>query len=62
LPKSIIKNLRINLYDAFAHELHGGNVAGVVYCEAPLAAELMQRLAAELAAPTTGFVSREPNG
>ncbi|WP_263434653.1 PhzF family phenazine biosynthesis protein [Comamonas odontotermitis] len=50
------------MYDAFACELHGGNVAGVVYCEAPLATRLMQHLAAELAAPTTGFVSRESNG
>jgi trans-2,3-dihydro-3-hydroxyanthranilate isomerase len=44
------------LYAAFAAAPFGGNVAGVVYDSAGLDSALMQRLAAELGAPTTGFV------
>jgi PhzF family phenazine biosynthesis protein len=44
------------LYAAFAAEPFGGNIAGVVYDDDSLTPELMQRLAADLGAPTTGFV------
>jgi trans-2,3-dihydro-3-hydroxyanthranilate isomerase len=43
------------LYDAFAARRFGGNVAGVVICEAAIAPPLMQAIASELGAPTTGF-------
>lgn len=48
--------LDVRLYDSFAAAPHGGNVAGVVYSPRDLDASTMQRLAAELGAPTTGFV------
>lgn len=55
-------NVQIRLYDAFATQLRGGNVAGIVYCEpSPLPDVVMQQIAAELAAPTTGFI-REVEG
>jgi trans-2,3-dihydro-3-hydroxyanthranilate isomerase len=44
------------LYDSFAVRRFEGNVAGVVVTGQPLNGALMQRIAAELAAPTTGFV------
>ncbi len=44
------------LYDSFAAARFGGNVAGVVFLEQPAEAEWMQGIAAELGAPTTGFV------
>jgi trans-2,3-dihydro-3-hydroxyanthranilate isomerase len=44
------------LYDSFATRRFGGNVAGVVLTEIPLAPAVMQHIAAELGAPTTGFV------
>ncbi|MEZ5627015.1 MAG: PhzF family phenazine biosynthesis protein [Rhodocyclaceae bacterium] len=47
------------LYDAFAEHRFGGNVAGVVLLDAPVPDDAeLQALAAELAAPTTGFVER----
>ena len=45
------------LYGSFARERAGGGVAGVVITGTPLAAEVMQRVAAEFAAPTTGFIA-----
>ena len=48
--------LEVRLYDAFAAAPTGGNVAGVVYAEPDVDAATMQHLAAELGAPTTGFV------
>lgn len=46
----------VYLYDSFAAQRFGGNVAGVVFLEQPAAAEWVQGIAAELGAPTTGFV------
>lgn len=47
------------LYDAFAEHRFGGNVAGVVLLDPPVPDDAeLQALAAELAAPTTGFVER----
>jgi len=43
------------LYDAFAARRFAGNVAGVVISEAAIAPSLMQDIASELGAPTTGF-------
>jgi trans-2,3-dihydro-3-hydroxyanthranilate isomerase len=45
------------LYGSFARGQEGGGVAGVVITGTPLAPGVMQRVAAEFAAPTTGFVS-----
>jgi trans-2,3-dihydro-3-hydroxyanthranilate isomerase len=44
------------LYDAFPAAPFGGNVAGVVLVEPPTSSWWLQQVAAELAAPTTGFV------
>ena len=43
------------LYDSFATRRFGGNVAGVVVTKTPMAPSLMQDIASELGAPTTGF-------
>ncbi len=43
------------LYDSFATRPFGGNVAGVVISETAIASSLMQDIATELGAPTTGF-------
>jgi PhzF family phenazine biosynthesis protein len=51
-----MKELDIFLYDSFTHALFGGNVAGVVLDAHGLQADTLQRIAAELAAPTTSFV------
>jgi trans-2,3-dihydro-3-hydroxyanthranilate isomerase len=43
------------LYDAFAARRFGGNVAGVVISQTAISPALMQNIASELGAPTTGF-------
>ena len=51
-----VEEIPFALYDSFAARRFGGNVAGVVMVH-PLPADLvMQAIAAELGAPTTGFV------
>jgi len=51
-----VEEIPFALYDSFAARRFGGNVAGVVVVH-PLPADLvMQAIAAELGAPTTGFV------
>ena len=37
----------------------GGNITGVVYDDVGLAVNQMRRIAADLGAPTTGFVRRK---
>src|SRR5512138_2040522 len=54
--------LDARLYAAFAAAPSGGNVAGVVYDPVGLPAEVMQGLAADLGAPTTGFVRAVGSG
>ncbi len=49
-------SLDVRLYAAFAAAPVGGNLAGVVYDAIGASTELLQRLAAELGAPTTAFV------
>lgn len=44
------------LYDSFPARRFGGNVAGVVFLDSPAPRGWPQHIAAELAAPTTGFV------
>jgi PhzF family phenazine biosynthesis protein len=44
------------LYDSFPARRFGGNVAGIVLLERPASPVWMQHVAAELGAPTTGFV------
>lgn len=54
-----MRTLKCFLYDAFAQARFGGNVAGVVLLDEPLPDDAcLQALAAELNAPTTGFVQR----
>ena len=48
--------LKTFLYDAFSSKRFGGNVAGVVILEEDLKDSELQNLAAEINAPTTGFV------
>lgn len=48
--------LGVYLYDAFTDHPFGGNAAGVVLDAATLDPQSMQRIAAELNAPTTGFL------
>lgn len=47
--------IRFELYDSIATRRFAGNVAGVVISATPIAASLMQDIASELGAPTTGF-------
>jgi PhzF family phenazine biosynthesis protein len=49
-------DVQVFLYDSFTHETFGGNPAGVVLDAISLGPETMQKIAAELNAPTTGFV------
>ena len=49
-------NLKTFLYDAFSSKRFGGNVAGVVILQEDLKDSHLQKLAAEINAPTTGFV------
>lgn len=46
----------VSLYESFAREPFGGNVAGVVLCDTLPDARTMLGLARDLAAPTTGFL------
>lgn len=57
-----MRSLDVRIYAAFAAGPSGGNLAGVVYDSEGLATDVMQRLAAELAAPTTGFVRELGDG
>jgi PhzF family phenazine biosynthesis protein len=47
--------ISFELYDSFATRRFGGNVAGVVLLKRWLPASVMQRIARELGAATTGF-------
>jgi PhzF family phenazine biosynthesis protein len=49
--------LPVRLYASFAAQPGGGNIAGVVYDEVGLRDSEMQQIAADLNAPTTGFVT-----
>jgi trans-2,3-dihydro-3-hydroxyanthranilate isomerase len=48
------------LYDSYAARRFGGNVAGVVVSATTIAPCLMQQIARELGAPTTGFAHAGP--
>jgi PhzF family phenazine biosynthesis protein len=54
--------LIVSLYESFAAAPFGGNVAGVVLLGEPLPEAIMQGIAGDLAAPTTGFVTVEGPG
>jgi 3-hydroxyisobutyrate dehydrogenase len=49
------REIQFDLYDSFAGRRFGGNVAGVVICDNALPVAVMQDIACELGAPTTGF-------
>lgn len=57
-----MRRLPVRLYAAFAARPDGGNIAGVVYDDHGLTPLERQRLAADLGAPTTGFVRRLGDG
>jgi trans-2,3-dihydro-3-hydroxyanthranilate isomerase len=52
-----MREARVFLYESFAAERFGGNVAGVVLLEEPQGDEWLQGVASTLGAPTTGFVT-----
>ena len=60
--RSKMTRLQVALYDAFSATVFGGNVAGVVPRAEGLSDLQMQQVAAELAAPTTGFAVELPEG
>jgi trans-2,3-dihydro-3-hydroxyanthranilate isomerase len=62
LPNLTVQQHQIpfELYDSFATRQFGGNVAGVVVSKTPIASSLMQDVASELGAPTTGFAYAGP--
>lgn len=49
-------DIQVYLYDAFTQQTFGGNPAGVVLDAVGLSPKIMQKIASELKAPTTGFV------
>jgi PhzF family phenazine biosynthesis protein len=49
----------IGLFESFASRPFGGNLAGVVVSESEIDHTIMLGLASDIAAPTTGFVSRD---
>lgn len=51
-----METLPVHLYAAFAADESGGNMGGVVFEDTPLWPAARQRIAADLGAPTTGFV------
>jgi|GEM_PF-254354 len=53
-------SVSVQLYDAFSEIPFGGNVAGVVLDASTLSERVMQSIASEIAAPTTGFVIEKP--
>ncbi|MBX9587787.1 MAG: PhzF family phenazine biosynthesis protein [Hyphomonadaceae bacterium] len=57
-----MRSLPVRFYASFAAEAFGGNIAGVVYDDAGLKAAEMQRIAADLSVPTTGFVRSQGKG
>jgi trans-2,3-dihydro-3-hydroxyanthranilate isomerase len=54
----LILPIEVRLYASFAASDHGGNIAGIVYDRVELSSSQMQAIAADLGAPTTGFVRR----
>jgi trans-2,3-dihydro-3-hydroxyanthranilate isomerase len=50
-----VNEIPFALYDSFATQQFAGNVAGVIVLDSPLPERIMQAVAAELGAPTTGF-------
>lgn len=56
-----MRALPVRLYSSFAARPFGGNIAGIVYDEVGLDTADMQGIAADLGAPTTGFVKCRSN-
>lgn len=52
-----MKNIIVKLFDAFTDQVFCGNIAGVVTKADGLSNNEMQKIASELNAPTTGFVT-----
>lgn len=57
-----MRSIEAQLFDVFSDLPFGGNVAGVVPAADGLSLHEMQGIAAELAAPTTGFVTSRDDG
>jgi trans-2,3-dihydro-3-hydroxyanthranilate isomerase len=56
IEKAAVAEIPFALYDSFAARRFGGNVAGIVVVHPLPSDKVMQAVAAELGAPTTGFV------
>lgn len=54
--EAFASRLPVRLYASFAADEFGGNIAGVVHDDVGLSERQMRGIAAELGAPTTGFV------
>jgi len=52
-----MRKLSMKLFDSFTDHIFGGNTAGVVTAAEHVSQDEMQNIAAEINAPTTGFVS-----
>ncbi len=52
-------SLPVIIYDCFSDRRFGGNVGGIVLNAGSLDSEAMQRIAREINAPVTGFVTKE---
>eukprot|EP00903_Cladosiphon_okamuranus_P002206 g2204.t1 len=57
-----MESLPVRLYAAFAADETGGNMGAVVFEDVPLWPAARQRIAADLCAPTTGFVRKHSDG
>lgn len=57
-----MESLPVRLYAAFAADETGGNMGAVVFEDMPLWPAARQRIAADLCAPTTGFVRKVSDG
>jgi len=57
-----METLPVRLYAAFAADETGGNMGAVVFEDTPLWPAARQRIAADLGAPTTGFVRHVSDG
>jgi Protein of unknown function C-terminus (DUF2399)/Phenazine biosynthesis-like protein len=62
IEQTLSAEIPFALYDSFARRPFGGNVAGVVVVHPLPSGSVMQAVAAELAAPTTGFVDATDAG
>lgn len=51
--------MEVFLYDSFSNHIFGGNIAGVLINNNAMDSSIMQKIASEINAPTTGFIAVE---